>query len=161
MSENKDTFGKRLKKALDVKLIAIIVLACSQIGSYVYDLVSTGADVKFNDKVVLIIKGEDSKRYIDSLIYDAIDREMNDPFALLDILSSESVTQFAETTAIEAKESFRKEMLKKDSIKGDFIHDLGSTSGIRNDKVIGDLGELLKAFKEGDIYISRTVRADF
>ena len=90
-----------------------------------------------------------------------IDREMNDPFALLDILSSESVTQFAETTAIEAKESFRKEMLKKDSIKGDFIHDLGSTSGIRNDKVIGDLGELLKAFKEGDIYISRTVRADF
>jgi len=161
MSDNKETFGKRLKKAFDIKLIAIIVLACSQIGGYVFDLASTGADVKFNDKVVTIIKGDVSKRFIDSLIHDAIDIEMNDPYALLDILSSEHVNSFAETKAKEVKEQVRKEMFKSDSLKSDMIHELGSSSGIRNDKVMDDLGKLLKAFKEGKLYVSRTVRANF
>lgn len=121
------------------------------------DVFTTGANVKFDDRVIIVIKSKDAKHYIDSLIYDAIDREMNDPFALLDILSSDGVGDFAKET----KEEFRKELLKEDSIKGDFVHDLGSSAGIRNDEVMKDLGELLKAFKEGRLYTTRTIRANF
>ena len=120
-----------------------------------------GADAKFEDKIVLVIKGEQSTKYIDSRVLEAIDREMNNPMSLIEILSSEHVSAFAEAKAIEVRNAVKKELLKSDSIKGDMVHALGQGTGIRNDEVMNELIKLLKAFKSGNLYASRTVRANF
>jgi len=151
----------KLTGILKKNLIALLLSAGVLCWTFVKDLISTGADVKFNDKIVLIIKGEKATKYIDSLILEAIDREMNNPMSLIEVLSSDHVNAFAESKAVEVREAVKRELLKSDSIKGDIIHDLGEGTGMRNEDILPELIELLKAFKSGKLYSSRTVRAAF
>jgi hypothetical protein len=142
-------------------IITFVIGALIVVWTFVKDAFVTGADVKFQEKIMLIIKNEQSTKHIKSIALKCIDDEMNDPFALIDILSSEHVNKFAESKAVEVKEAVKKEILKNDSIKGDMIHELGVGTGIRNDEVMKELVKLLKAFKEGKLYSSRTVRGNF
>ena len=146
-----------LKKHIITISLSLLVVAWT----FVKDLIATGADSKFNESVVLIVKGEQSTKYINTLIREAIDTEMNDPFALIDILSSEHVNKFAETKAIEVKEAVKKELFKSDSIKGDLIHELGTGTGMRNEDILPELIQMLKDFKAGKLSNTRTVRGNF
>ena len=157
---------KRLNIFSDLETIKkhIITIALSLLvvcWTFVKDAFVTGADAKFKQSVIVIVKGEDATRYYNTLIREAIDNEMNNPMSLIEILSSEHVNRFAQKKAAEVREAVRKELLKEDSIKGNLIHDLGLGTGIRNDEVLDELTKLLKAFREGKLYSSRTVRANF
>ena len=146
-----------IKKHIITIALSLLVVAWT----FVKDIFNTGADVKFNTRITYVIKSKDVKQYFDSLIYDAIDREMNDPFSLLEILSSEHVSKFAEVKAEEVKNAVAKELFKKDSIKGDMIHELGQGTGIRNDDIMKELINLLKDYKSGKLNTTRHVRANF
>ena len=146
-----------IKKHIITIALSLLVVAWT----FVKDIFNTGADVKFNTRITYVIKSKDVKQYFDSLIYDAIDREMNDPFSLLEILSSEHVSKFAEVKAEEVKNAVAKELFKKDSIKGDMIHELGRGTGIRNEEIMKELINLLKDYKSGRLSSNRNVRANF
>ena len=146
-----------IKKHIITIALSLLVVAWT----FVKDIFNTGADVKFNTRITYVIKSKDIKQYFDSLIYDAIDREMNDPFSLLEILSSEHVSKFAEVKAEEVKNAVAKELFKKDSIKGDMIHELGQGTGIRNDDIMKELINLLNDYKSGKLNTTRNVRANF
>ena len=150
-----------LKKLFKDNIIAV-VLSIGVVGwTFVKDLISTGADVKFNERVFVVIQSDVSRKYIEGLIYKAIDNEMNDPFALMEILSSQHVSEYAEEKAQEVREAVKNEIMRNDSAKGDLIHDLGIGTGMRNEDIMPELIKLLKAFRRGDLNGSRNVRANF
>ena len=146
-----------LKSQLAALIIGVLVVAIV----FLKDVFNAGADVKFNARITYVIKSKDVKQYFDSLIHDAIDREMNDPFVLLEMLSSEHVNKFAEVKAEEVTNAVEKRLLKNDSIKGDMIHELGQGTGMRNEDIMPELIQLLKDYKSGRLSSNRNVRANF
>ena len=125
------------------------------------DLISTGADVKFSQKVIYVVKTEPVQEWVDSLVQIRIESTMKDPLIWMNVLSSSFVGNFAESKAKEVREKISIQIMKQDSIKGSVVNELGISTGIRNEDIIPMLGELIKAYKSGRLYSSRTVRADF
>ena len=113
-----------IKKIIKDNIIAVVLSSAVVGWTFIKDLIATGADVKFNESVTLVIQNDSNRKYFEGLIYTAIDNEMNDPFSLIEILSSDHVNAFAESKAVEVRESVKREILKNDSLRGDMIQDL-------------------------------------
>lgn len=125
------------------------------------NLISAGADVRFSEKVVMIVKDKEVETWLRELIDSQIEEAMNDPFVLIDVLSSEHIERYAERKAIEVKQHVMKRIMKDDSSKVSIISLLAKELNIRDENVMPLFGKLLKAYKDGRISTSRNVRGDF
>ena len=143
------------------QIVAIIIGALVFAATFIKDLVKEGADVKFNDRVILVITEDHrTEKYLTDFFDRKLEESIKSPFLWYDALSSDYVGQYAETKATEVREEVEKELIKLDSIQKNFITGLGEAMGIRDDKVIEKLGEMGKKYIEGRLG-TRTVTANF
>lgn len=159
MTDKKETFKDKLKGVFIAKVLGIAGLIIMSLWNFFADTFQEGANVKFNDRVTVVIHAE--KDWFIDLINDAIDSTMNDTFTFLDVLSSDHIKKFAESEAENIKRHVRKEIMHNDSIRGSVATELGSQSGYRDEDVLKELGKMLKAWKDGQISTVRRVTASF
>lgn len=146
-----------LKKQLVTLIIGGLVVAYT----FIKDLIKEGADVKFNDRVVLVITEDHrSNEWINNKFDSLLEKSIKSPFLWYDALSSDYVSQYAETKATEVRSEVEKELIKLDSIQKNFITSLGEAMGIRDDKVIEKLGAMGKEYIQGRLG-TRRVTATF
>ena len=146
-----------------LKKQGLAILGLVIMGGYgwVSNLVQKGHEVERKDEIINVIKSEESTKYINLLITEAIEKAMSNPLTIIDMLSSPHIEKYADSKAIEVEEAVKKRLLKEDSIKGDLIHDLGIGTGMRNEDILPQLIKLITAFKEGKLTSNRQVRATF
>lgn len=140
MTDKKEnnSFGKRIKKALDAKLIAIIILVVYNIGEGFYITYQEGAK---NEKFELF--KADAKTLID--------KEIKSPSLLIDILGSDFVNDFAQAKQKEIESVIVNGILSDDSTKIDFVTMLGKDSGLRNEIVKEKFKEMFSQYVNGDL----------
>lgn len=150
-----------LKKLINAKVLALI----ASIGALGYvtlkDLIFTGADVKFKNKVVAVVIHSDAvDGHIDTLIQDKIDNTMKNPLIWLEVLGSDFVGDYAEQKVEEAERIIDEKISARDSAQQDFDSYIGELLGIRDEAVRPLLGNLMKDYKEGKLKSTRRVEVD-
>lgn len=156
---------EKIKKAIDIKTVAIIGLIISQTWSYVSDVFTKGMQQEFQDKVEQLYEKDSFRDKVD----EAFQENMRDPMVLSMVLSSSQVTDFAEENAKKVKAAIVDQVLREDSTKVSTVSYLGRQTGLRDEDILPLLAEIIKAWEEKELItkdqaesmFKRTVRANF
>lgn len=160
MPENK-SFKEKIKGVFEAKTLAIIGLIVMSTWNFVSDTFKEGADSKFNSKVVNItLTDHRINKWMNDRFDSLLTKSIKNPFLWYDALSSNYVSEYAETKATEVRSEVEKELIKLDSIQKNFITSLGEAMGVRDDRVIEKLGAMGKEYIEGRLG-TRRVTANF
>lgn len=152
---------KKLGETLKSNMYGIIGMIIIAGASWFGGTFKKGHDANQHEYFISQLTTDDAIDIWDSIFESKTDEKSND-FRLLDkIMKSPFVSEYVRQTSEKLENKIVADYEKRDSTKGDMIHSLGAGTGIRNEDVMNELIKLLKAFKEGKLYSSRTVHAVF
>lgn len=138
------SYWERLKKAASLKSIAVIIALGYLVGEKAIDLMSTGAEVEFNNKVgaAVQVKMKD-KDFVSELI--------KDPVFLNAILESDDVKEYSKDVGQEIRNQIVEEVSKSDSVKVSTRAHVAKELDIRDEAYFPLLVSVLRAYKDGEL----------
>ena len=132
-----NSFGGRLKEALDLKLIALVLLIIWQIGEGIWLNYQAGADAAKYEQ----FKADARK---------VIEEEVAVPNLLMQIIDSDFVTEFADEKRQEIEAQIIAQVMA-DSGEVDFITLLGQETGLRDEVVAEKFKAMFKLYVDGEL----------
>jgi hypothetical protein len=164
--DNNISFGKRLKKSLDAKAIALILLIIWTAGEKMLETYSKGREAQEIKFVESVFDGNKFSEKVESEFRS----QMQDPFVLHQVLESPSVTNFTKEAREDIEQTLYDKFMEEDSTRISLITYLGQKTGLRDEVVEEKFAKMFELFVSGDlitkseaermIYVRR-VRADF
>jgi len=132
------------------KNLIAIALSCLVVAwTFVKDIFTIGADLKFKQKIELIIT-EDLKTHFDTIIDNRFEynlkKSLQNPLLWYDALNSNYVSEYAEEKALEIRSEVSESLIEMDSINKNFIESIGKGLGIRNEKVLPLFQKMLRDY---------------
>lgn len=159
MTINKSKITESLKK----NAIAIVLSSFVLCWTFIKDVFTAGADYKFRQKIEVMVT-HDLKLHFDTLIDNRFDlnlkKSLSSPMLWYDALSSDYVSEYAESKAKSIRNEVSKNLTQVDSIQRGFIESLGKDLGIRDEDVLPLLEKVLKDYIKRE-NSTHTVRASF
>tara|TARA_R110001592_G_C13023499_1_gene737749 strand:+ start:596 stop:1057 length:462 start_codon:yes stop_codon:yes gene_type:complete len=152
---------EKLIDTLKKNLVTISMSLLFVCWTCVKDVFVTGAEAKSQKTFNNFLSSKSSRKFIYNLSDSAIHVALKDPAVWLELLSSSHMSSYAKERSKEVRESIYQDLVKKDSMEVDMIHLIGEGTGMRNEDVMPELINLLKAYNRGDFELSRKVRANF
>ena len=120
-----------------------------------------GHDANEHEQFIAELKTKDAVHVIDS-IFESKAHEKTTDFEMFDkILSSPFVGDYVKQTSEEFEKKIIADYDRRDSMRGDWLEQVGAGTDSRNENVIPDLIDMLNDYKAGKFYSSRTVRGEF
>lgn len=148
----------KIIEGLKSQLVTLIVGAILVVIVFVKDVFKAGADVKAQETFMKFLQSEKAVKFTFNIADSAIDKTMNDPFVMLDILSSSHIENFAERKATEVTNVVEEKIRMQDSVNSSFLSTFAKALNIREDKAFDFLVDMGKAYERGR---TRTVRGNF
>jgi len=152
---------KKIGEIIKNNLVAIVGVAIIGAFNWFGDTVSKGHDATKHEQFIVELKTKDAVHIIDS-IFESKAHEKTTDFEMFDkILSSPFVGDYVKQTSEEFEKKIIADYDRRDSMRGDWLEQVGAGTDSRNENVIPDLIDMLNDYKAGKFYSSRTVRGEF